>query len=110
MGWRMHEPDSAIPAGIKHVHSMHPKVPPHMRWSSRAIKGPVYMETDKGSQRKWLREIGKTEEPWCVCDGWTTQNAVHLQRYPWVGDGKGRSAEQMWRDDARWWSSLCNVK
>ena len=33
-----------------------------------------------------------------VCDGWTPQNEAHLQQYPWVGDGVGRLAEQMWRD------------
>jgi len=52
-------------------HLMHPKAPAHLRWSPRAIKGLVYMMTDKGSQRQWLWEIGKTEEPACVWDGWT---------------------------------------
>jgi len=75
------------------------KAPLHMRWPSRAVKGLVYMVTGKGTQRQWLMEIGKTDEPWCICDGWTPQNAAHLQRRPWVGDWKGRSAEKMWRDE-----------
>jgi len=57
------------------------------------------MVTDKGTQRQWLKEIGRTDESCCVCDGWTPQNAAHLQRCPWVGDGKGRSKEQMRRDE-----------
>jgi len=48
----------------------------HLRWSRRALKGLVYMVTDKGPQQQWLYEIGKLEEPWCVCDGWTPQNAA----------------------------------
>jgi len=69
MGWRMGRPDIVTPAGIKQDYPIHPKAPQHMEWSVRAIKGLVYMVTDKGSQRQWLKEIGKTEEPWCVCDG-----------------------------------------
>jgi len=58
------------------------------------------MVTDKGPQRQWLWEIGEVEDQRCVCDGWTAQNAAHLQRCPWVGDGVGRSVEQMWEDEA----------
>jgi len=53
------------------------------------------MVTDKGPQQQWLWEIGKTEEQWCVCDGWTAQNAAHLMGCSWVGDGKGRTAEML---------------
>ena len=73
-----------------------------MRWSAKAIKVLVSMMTGKGPQRQWLTEIGRTDEPWCVCDGWTPQNPAHLQQCPSVGDGKGRSTEhweQMWRDE-----------
>jgi len=49
--------------------------------------------------RQWLWEIGKVEDPQCVCDNWTAQNAAHLQRCPWVGDGIGLSVEQMWGDE-----------
>jgi len=44
-----------------------------------------------------------------VCDGWTPQNSAHIQRCQWVGDGKGRSTEQMWHDE-RWcerWNLPC---
>jgi len=36
------------------------------------------MVADKGPQRQWLTEIGKVD----VCDGWTPQNAAHLQAVP----------------------------
>jgi len=59
------------------------------------------MVTDKGPQRQWLWEIGKSEDSCCVCDGWTAQNAAHLMNCSWVGDGKGRRHEMMWEDE-RW--------
>jgi len=65
----------------------------------RVLKGLVYLMTDKGPQQQWLYEIGKSNEPWCACDGWTPQNAAHLLRCPWVGDGRGRSSEQIWEDE-----------
>jgi len=33
-----------------------------------------------------------------VMDG-HCKNAAHLQHCPWVGDGLGRSTEQMWSDE-----------
>jgi len=61
------------------------------------------MVTDKGPQRQWLKEMGKVDDPSCVCDGWTPQNAAHLFACPWVGDGVGRS----WmRSGARRWRGL----
>ena len=68
----------ATPASIKREFPIYPKAPAHLKWPSKAVKGLVYMVTDKGLQQKWLREIGKSEEPWCVCDGWTPQNTAHL--------------------------------
>jgi len=101
MGWRMLKPDVVTPAGIRQAHPLHPKAPTHLRWSTKAIKGLVYMVADKGPQRQWLWEIGKVEDPQCVCNGWTAQNVAHLQQCPWVGDGRGQSAEQIW-DDEEW--------
>lgn len=80
MGRRIHQPGIATPAGIKQAYHIHPKVPAHLRWSTHAIKGLVYMVIDKEPQRQWMKEMGKTEEPGCVCDGWTRQNAVDPQR------------------------------
>jgi len=80
MGWRLNKPDVATPAGIKQAHPLHSKAPKHMRWSMKAIQGLVFMVMDKGLQHHWLWEIGKTDEPQYVCDGWTPQNAAHLQR------------------------------
>jgi len=94
MGRDMHQPDIAAPAGIRQAHRIYPRAPAHLRWSARAIKGLVYMVTDKGPQRQWIKEIGKTEEQW-----WCVMGGHHRMR--WVGDGMGRSWQQMWGDE-RW--------
>jgi len=39
------------------------------------------------------------EDPSCICDRWTPQNAVHLYLCPWVGDEIGRSREQASKDE-----------
>ena len=54
---------------------------------------------DKGPQQQCLKEVGKVEDPSCVCDGWTPQNAAHLYLCPWVAYGVGRSREQASRDE-----------
>jgi len=35
------------------------------------VSGLTYILTDKRPQWQWLKTIGKTEDPSCVCDGWT---------------------------------------
>jgi len=97
MGWRMHKTAIATLAGIKQEFPIYPKAPAHLKWSAKAVKGRVYVVAGGGPQQQWLWlwEIAKSEEPWCVCDGWTPQNAAHLLGYPWVGDGKGRTSEQV---------------
>jgi len=47
----------------------------------------------------WLWEIGKSEKPCCVCDGYTAQNAAHLMECSLVGDGKGRMSQMLWEDE-----------
>jgi len=101
MGWRLQKTTIATPVGIKQEFPIYPGAPAHLKWSVRAVKGLVYMVTGKGPQQQWLWEIGKSEEPWCVCDGRTPQNAAHLLGCPWVGDGKRRTSEQVWGDE-RW--------
>ena len=110
LGWRMLRPDIVTPVGIRQARLLHPKAPAHMRWSTKPIKGLVDMVTDKGSQRQWLWEIGKVEDPQCVCDEWTAQNAAHLQQCPWMGDGRGRQRSRcgkMRSGVRRWRSSSC---
>jgi len=65
-------------------------------------------DTGKGRQQQWIWEIGKSKEPWCECDGRTPQNAAYLLGCPWVGDGKGRTGEQVREDErcARRWRSF----
>ena len=99
VGWRSQKTVIATPAGIKQEFPIYPKAPAYLKWSSRAVKGLVYMVTDRGPQQQWVYEVGKSEEPWCVCDGWTPQTAAHLLSCPWVGDGKGRTSEQLWGDE-----------
>jgi len=99
IGHRMQRPMVATPAGIKQQFPIYPKAPEHLKWRTKAVKGLAYMVTDKGPQRQWRWEIGKCEEPRCVCDGWTAQNAAHLMRCPGVGDGRGREWEAMWKDE-----------
>jgi len=89
----------ATPWGIKHEFPIYPRAPAHLSWSPGAVKGLTYMVTDKGPQQQWLWEIGKVDTRWCVCDGWTPQNAAHLLGCSWVADGKGRTYERIWEDE-----------
>jgi len=54
MGWRMQKKVIATPAGIKQEFTIYPKAPAHLKWSPMAVRGLVYMVTDKGPQRQWL--------------------------------------------------------
>jgi len=104
-GKRMHMPDIATPAGIRHAFRIHGKAPAHLKWNGTAVRGLAYMITDKGPQAGWLKEIGKVDDGSCPCDGWTVQNAAHLLSCPWVGDGKGRTREMLWEDE-KWCEDL----
>jgi len=48
MGWRTQKTVIATPAGIKQEFPIYPKAPAHIKWSPMAVKGLVYMITDKG--------------------------------------------------------------
>ena len=89
----------ATPWGIKQEFPIYPTAPKHIPWSAAALRGLVYMVTDKGPQQEWLWEIGKADTQWCVCDRWTPQNAAHLLACIWVGDGKGRTQDSIWEDE-----------
>jgi len=105
MGTRMLKPDICTPAGNRQASLLHSKAPKHMGWSRMVLRGLTYLVTDKGPQRQWLKEMGKTEDPSCVCDGWTPQNAAHLFICPWVGDGKGRS-RKVASEDEEWCAAV----
>jgi len=47
MGWRLQKTGMATPAGIKQVFPIYPKASANLKWSSKAVKGLVYMVTDK---------------------------------------------------------------
>jgi len=107
MGTRILKPDIRTLADIRQAFPLHSKAPKHMGWSMMALRGLAYLVTDKGPQRQRLKEMGKTEDLSCMCDGWTPQNAAHLSRCPWVGMMEGgdpgrwqvkmRSGARRWR-------------
>jgi len=104
MGERMHWPDKATLAGIRQAYPLHTKAPPHLRWSTQAIRGLTYLETDRGPQRQWMREIGKTDDAAaCVTDGhrktqhtctdvrgWEMEKAGHANKRGATGSGVRR--------------------
>jgi len=98
-GQRMHLPDIVTPAGIRQAFRLYNRTPEHLKWSRWAVRGLTYMVTDEGPQAEWLKTIGKTDDASCVCDGCTPQNAAHLYTCPWVGDGRGRTREEIWKDE-----------
>lgn len=78
-------------AGIRQDIPIHQK-PRHLGWTRKAVKGLVYVATDRGPLRRWLKIIGRRDDDLCECG--EVQNAVHLRRFQMVGDGKGRSMEE----------------
>jgi len=104
-GERMHKPDIVTPAGIRQAYRLHGGAPAHINWSRWALRGLTYMVTDKGPQAQWMATIGKADRASCVCDGWTPQNAAHLYKCPRVGDGRGRTREEIMKDE-EWCESL----
>jgi len=95
----MHWPDIVTPAGIRQAFTLHDRAPRHLRRRRGVLRGLTYLVTDKGPQRQWLKEIEIVDDPNCVCDGWSPQNAAHLFECPWVGDGRGRTWEQAYEDE-----------
>jgi len=104
-GERMLMPDIVTPAGIRQTYKLHGGTPAHLKWSRWALRGLTYMLTDKGPQAQWLATIGKVDRASCRCDGWTPQNAAHLYQCPRVGDGRGRTREEIMEDE-EWCESL----
>ena len=83
------------PAGIRHDHLIHTK-PEHLRWTRKQVRGLSFVITDRGPMKRWLSIIGRSADQTCRCG--EVQNAVHIRRCPLVGDGKGRSIEEVWKD------------
>lgn len=91
----MNRASRITPAGIRQDHPIHSR-PPHLGWSRRQVKALSYIITDRGPLKRWLFIIGRSAEQQCQCG--EVQNAVHLRKCPLVGDTKGRSLEECWRD------------
>ena len=96
--------DVVTPAGIRHDFPIHTK-PRHLRWTRKAVKGLIYLITDRGPMQRWLKVIGRSEGDLCECG--EIQNAVHLRRCGLVGDGKGRSIEEC-QQDMEWCKAVAD--
>ena len=64
------------------------------------------MVTDKGPMKVWVHKIGRAEDNKCGCG--IPQNAAHLLKCTEVGDGKGRSREEMLQDE-EWLSAVHEI-
>lgn len=96
IGSAMQEPEIATPAGIRHYHPLSTKRP-QMKWDRDALRGLTYVHTDRGPMKHWLRMIGRSEAGECECGA--AQNAVHILVCTKIGDGRGRKAEEIWKDE-----------
>ena len=56
----------------------------------------MYVMTDRGPMKAWLKMIGRSEDDKCGCG--EVQNAAHLLQCPLIGDGKGRSWDECKKD------------
>ena len=55
--------------------------------------------TDKDPTAGWLKTIGRVNDGTCkLCEEGAWQNSVHLRVYSGIGDGKGRSMGQAYKD------------
>ena len=59
----------------------------------------MYIATDKGPMKGWLHKIGRAEDNRCTCEESQHQNAAHLLKCREIGDGKGRSMEEVFGDE-----------
>ena len=91
----MNQISRITPAGIRQDHPIYSR-PPHLRWNRRQVTALTYVVTDRGPLKRWLFIIGRAAEQQCQCG--ETQNATHLRRCQLIGDTKGRSLEECWRD------------
>ena len=57
----------------------------------------MYVVTDRGPTKWWLKVIGRGESDKCECE--EVQNAAHLRRCGLIGDGKGREIEGCSEDE-----------
>ena len=57
----MGKADIITPAGIRHDFPIHTK-PKQLRWTRKAVKGLVYVTTDRGPLKRWLKIIGRSED------------------------------------------------
>lgn len=98
LGKRTAQPEIATPTGhgIRQAFPMHSK-PRWLGWGRQALKGLTYVVTGRGPQRWWQRVIGRREDDRCECG--VAQNVAHLLKCSLVGDGKGRTAKEVWGPD-----------
>ena len=78
-----------------HDHLIHTR-PEHLQWTRKQLRGLAFITTDRGPMKRWLAIIGRSADQACRCG--EIQNAVYLRKCPLVGDGKGRSIQECWKD------------
>lgn len=88
-------PSQVTPAGIRQEYPVHSK-PKHLGWYRQSITGLVYLVTDRGPLRWWLKVIGRRDDALYDCG--STQNAAHLLQCPLIGDREGRTIEECYKD------------
>jgi len=66
------------PAGIKQSYPLHRRTPPTTNWDRDALRGLMYIHTDRGPMRAWLHQIRRAADPVCGCR--IAQNAAHRLR------------------------------
>jgi len=63
----------------------------HLKWCRGALRGLMYIHTDKGPMRAWVHQIPKAPDPLCGCGD--TQNAAHL-----LASGRASGLKRKWED------------
>jgi len=79
------------------------------KWPRMALRGLTYLVTEKGPQGQRLKEMGKAEDPSCVCGGRRRMrhNCLHARGSVMEGGDPGKWEVKM-RSGARRWRGFCS--
>ena len=77
-------PQIATPAGLRQNFYANRITKQVWEWNRKALRGYIYLITDKGPLKQWLHTIGRAEDNRCDCG--EPQNAAHLLRCGLLGD------------------------
>ena len=93
-GQMMSEPSLVTPAGIRQTYPLFEKAP-HLKWDRDALRGLMYLHTDRGPMKAWLHQLGRAPDPRWPWGG--IQNAAHVMASGCMG-GRRRKWEEIWSD------------